>query len=158
MENLYKELALLTDDEAELCLNGLLKGLTIRTPEYDALLKSPEEMKEVIKAAFVEDGTGIEQISDVSPQDRPRAVRMLLVEIAENDELGPKLRALLEGGRPTLLDPITTSLVLAGIVLVLSTNVEIGYEKKNGKKHFKIRVKKNATQPELLKKFFSIFK
>jgi hypothetical protein len=158
MEELYRELALLTDEEAKLCLNGLLKGLTIRNENYERLLKSSDEMVELIKADAQAQAAVAEKLLGVEPRQEATAVRVILVELAAEEELGPKLKALLEGARPTLLDPITISLVLGGIVLVLSTSAEIGYENENGKRKFKFHLKRTGSTEKLLGKFFSIFK
>jgi hypothetical protein len=158
MEELYRELALLTDDEAKLCLNGLLKGLTIRNEDYESLLKSSDEMVELIKADAKTQAAAADKLLGLAPRQEATAVRVILVELAADEELGPKLKALLEGARPTLLDPITISLVLGGIILVLSTSVEVGYEKENGKRKFKFHLKREGTSEKLLEKFFGIFK
>ncbi|MET0622495.1 MAG: hypothetical protein ABW250_05915 [Pyrinomonadaceae bacterium] len=158
MEELYRELALLTDEEAKLCLNGLLKGLTIRNEDYERLLKSSDEMVELIKADAQAQAAVAERLLGVEPRQEVTVVRAILVELAADKELGPKLKDLLEGARPTLLDPITISLVLGGIVLVLSTNAEIKYENENGKRKFKFHLKRKGSTEKLLGKFFSIFK
>ncbi len=153
---LHRKLALLTDNEAEQCLNNLVNGLTIRSPEYLSLLQSPEKMAEVITSDPAGDLNTAIQIDEPAPQKRPAAIRLILSEIAGNEELSPRLEAVIDNRRNTLLEPVTTALVLAGIVLVLSTSVEVEYENEDGKRNLKVKVVKPTIKQNLLEKFFPI--
>jgi hypothetical protein len=155
---LYRKLALLTDSEAELCLNGLLKGLTIREPTYSSVLLVPNEMLTIIRefasAAEVE---APREIIETTPENRSQAVRMLLAEIADDNDLAPRLENWIDGARPKLLEPVTVALVLAGIVLVLSTHINIEYDRKDGKSDLKVKIEKKPTDKSILGKFFNLF-
>lgn len=155
---LYRKLALLTDNEAELCLNNLLNGLTIRHPEYLSLLTSPAKMAEALNSTPAGEANTSVRIDEPSPQERPAAIRLILSEIAEDEELGPKLEAVIDNQRNTLLEPVTTAVVLAGIIMALSTSVEIEYGNEDGKRKFKLKIVKPTTTEKLLGKFFRIFK
>lgn len=154
---IYRKLALLTDNDAEKCLHNLLNGLTIRSPEYLSLLKSPEKMAEVITSDAAGEVNTAAQIDEPAPQKRPAAVRLILSEIAGDEELRPRLEAVIDNQRDTLLEPVTTALVLAGIIMVLSTSVEIDYVNEDGKRKVKFKVVKPSTKQSLLEKFFPIF-
>jgi hypothetical protein len=66
----------------------------------------------------------------------------------------PNVEGALATNRPTLFaDPITASLVLAGIVAVLSADIKVEY--KNGKLH--VAAHKSPTAGKLLEKFFHLF-
>lgn len=156
--NLYQQLVLLTDSEAKSCLNGLLHGFTIRHPEHAKLINDPAQMVEVIRGADVESKNVPSNVEGIVLKEDPKAIRLILLQAAEDEELGPKLKAFIESKRPTLLEPVTSALVLAGIILVLSTRVEIKYEKENGKTHVKVHVEKSSTSNKLLEKFFGFFK
>ncbi len=152
----YQELALLTDAEAEMCLNGLLKGLTVTEPEYAALIARPQEMENVVAQVAEQVGTSV-PAAPFPPAERSKAVRAILVQVAQDPELGKRLEAWLQTARPKLIEPVTTALVLAGIILVLSTHVKVEYEDKDGKKHVKVTVEKKPTSNKILDKFFGIF-
>ncbi|MEW6731258.1 MAG: hypothetical protein AB1489_07965 [Acidobacteriota bacterium] len=155
--SLFQELALLTDNEAELCLNGILKGLISSHPMYEDLVSSPKEMEKVIQMAASDLGKQFPQIGEVTPQDRPKAIRIILTEIAQNADLSPRLDAWFKTARPKLLEPITGAVVLAGIIMVLSTNVSIKYENEDGKKNIKVKIEKAPTASALLEKIAGFF-
>ncbi len=155
---LYPRLALLTDAEAEWCLNGILKGLTATQPVYAELLASPQEMTMVVEAVASDIGKPLPNIGEVSSQERPKAIRVILTEIAEDPELSPRLEAWLKNARPKLLEPVTTTLVLAGVVFLLSTHIDIEYEDQDGKRKLKIKVEKPTSSEKLLEKFFDFFR
>jgi hypothetical protein len=155
---LNEQLAILTDAEAELCLHGLLKGLTVLDAKYQRLLGTPNDIAAVIEQAAAQNGISISKAIELTPGQRPKAVRMLLADIAADPQLSPRLEAWFKTSRPTLLEPVTSSLVLAGIVLVLSTHIKIEYEGAGSKKKLKIKVEKKPTAGKLLAKFAGFFK
>jgi hypothetical protein len=57
-----------------------------------------------------------------------------------------------------LIDPITTTLILAGVVAALSTHIKIQYENKGGKKHLKITVEKKPTAKSIIAKVLGFAK
>lgn len=156
MSPIYRKLALLTDDEAGKCLNGLLHGLTIEKPEYGRLLASPKDMENIINT----EGGGIqsEQIDTMNSQQQAKAIRLLLTELADNEKFGPQLEAWIDGARDTMLIPLAVPLVLAGIIFVLSVDLKIEYKKENGKRTFDFSLKKSPTSEKILEKFFGLFK
>jgi hypothetical protein len=156
--DLYQRLTQLTDAEAELCLNGVLKGLVEMQPIYADLLASPQEMATIIRTVASGNEQAHSMVGEPTPQDRPKAIRVILTEIAEDPTLSPRLEAWLNTARPKLLDPVTSALVLAGIILLLSTHVNIEYEDQNGKKKFKVKVEKKPTDNKILEKFFNFFR
>jgi hypothetical protein len=155
---LYQKLALLTDEEAERCIEGLLEGLRIENDEYAKLLGSPADIEQLVQAAAGEAGTTTATISQSTPQQQSKAIRVLLTELAEHEKFGPELEAWIDGARMTMFEPVTTALVLTGIVLVLSTDVKIEYKKENGKRKFAFALKKSPTSEKILEKFFGLFR
>lgn len=153
----FRELALMTDAEAEICLQGVMKGYAAVDPEFEALAPQPAQLREVLRSIADAVGGSGSAMSEPSPAERPRAVRMVLVEMASEPKLRPRIEAWIGGSRDTLIEPITSALVLAGIVLVLSTSVDFKYETKDGKKHFKIEIRRKPTTENLLGKFFGLF-
>ncbi|MDZ8185280.1 MAG: hypothetical protein RMX96_10555 [Nostoc sp. ChiSLP02] len=156
--NLYHKLALLTDDEARICLNGVLKGLLALQPQYEALFASENQMQAAIEQVISELGQAPSSAIDtIKKQNTSKAIRLILIEIAENPEISPRLEAWFSSARPKLLEPVTTALVLAGIILILSTDITIEYKNQDGKKNFRVKVEKKATPSKFLEKFFSLF-
>src|SRR5688500_1886438 len=80
--DLNYELALLTDEEAELCLNGVLKGLTARDPNYEQVLNDPRQMTEVVTRVAAELGESTPPLANLEPKQKPKAIRVILVEMA----------------------------------------------------------------------------
>lgn len=151
--NLPEKIAKLSDLEAERCLNALLKQIAEERPVLQEVFTSPVLVTETIKSVGDQTGTGA--VSEDAIKDRPGAIRAILEEAANNPILAPRLEAWLSDGRRLLIEPITTTLILAGVVLVLSTHVKIEYEKKDGKKHLKIKVEKKASSESIIKKVLS---
>lgn len=155
--DLYERLAQLTDAEAELCLNGVLKGLAEMQPKYADLLASPQEMASIIRTVASDSQQALPSVGEPTPQDRPKAIRVILTEIAEDPTLNPRLEAWLDTARPKLFEPVTSALVLAGIIFLLSTHVTIEYDNQAGKKKFKVKIEKKPTDIKILQKFFDFF-
>lgn len=155
--DLHQELALMTDSEVESCLNGILKGWAESEPTYAALLASPSDMKNAIEESATRVGALMENVREVTLTERPKAIRRILVSIADDPKLSPRLEAWISTARPKLLEPVTTAIVLGGILFLLSLDVDFKYEDKNGQKSIKLVVKKRATTEEVLKRFLDIF-
>ena len=153
----YQELALLTDAEAELCLNGILNGLVAGEPKYANIVGSPREMETILKTIANDIGEPLDEVREVTPQERPKAIRTILTEIAEDPNLSPRLESWFKSARPTLIDPVTGALVLAGIIMVLSTHINVSYEEQNGKRNLQVKLEKKPTTEKVLSKFFAFF-
>jgi len=134
-----------------------MKGYAAARPEFEALAPQPAQLREALKSVADAVGRSAPAVGEPSPAERPRAVRLILVEMASEPELRPRIEAWVGGSRATLLEPVTSALVLAGIVLVLSTSVDFKYEIKDGKKHLRIEIKRKPTTENLLGKFFGLF-
>lgn len=148
--DVYQGLALLTDAEAEQCLNRVVNGVVVQRPELQELLRSPEEMAAVT-------GRALPSVEDAALPDRPKALRAVLAQMAEDYTLRPRLEGALQAARPTRLEPVTTALVLAGIVFVLSVDINVQYEDEEGKRKLKVSVQKKPTADSILEKFFPFF-
>ncbi len=153
---LYRKLATLTDEDAAKCLNGLLHGLTIEKQDYARLLDTPEDMGKVIRAAG-DNKIQPAQFENISAEDQSRAIRVLLLDLADDEQFGPQVEAWIDGARDTLLVPLAVPLILAGIVLVLSTHIEIEYKNEDGKKKFSFKLTKPSSSEKIIGKFFGLF-
>lgn len=154
----YQQLALLTDNQAERCLNGVIGGLVETKPQYARLLVRPDDMSTVVQRVAEDTDHPLDvSVGEVDPEQRPEAIRLILAQMVEDQELRERLVAQLRTGRDTLIEPITTAVVLAGIILVLSTHVKIDYERQNGQSTLDVQVEKKPTANEILKKFFGFF-
>jgi len=141
-------LASLTDGDAERTLNIVLKGVTIRQPELAGALGDAEGLS----AIFADD-----RLSKLSGEQNARAIRAVLVQMLDSADLAPRVVAAMKSGRNSLIEPITTALVLAGIVLLLQTEGSVEVASEGGKTSFKVKVEKKATSDTILGKFFSLF-
>jgi len=174
-DQLHQKLNELTDDEAERCLQVIIKGFSVRHG-YEELIASEQQLQDVVQqynnlimahkqkeVAKPPIGpsppTTIDPSKIEEPQKRAEGVRMVLHAIADDDQLRPFLDSWFESGRPTLVDPITAALVLGGIVFVLSTDLSFKAKKgKDGKVLWEGELKRAATKESFLSKFFSLFK
>jgi hypothetical protein len=156
--DVLRELALLTDAEAEKALQGLLNGLQERDPAYARILNSDEVadtyFTQLVKATDQASQAAVQQQLAAARQAPPaKAVRGLLVQATDNPELRQRLEDWLSAGRPSLFEPVTLALVAAGIVLVLSTSVEVDFKQdETGKRSLHVNVKRDATPNDTIKK------
>lgn len=153
---LQRDLALLTDEEATKCLDALIHGLSIEKEDFGRLLQTPEDIRTVVHDA-AENKLLPANLENISPEDRSKAIRLLLVELGDTEEFSPSIEAWIKGRRETMLVPLAVPLVLAGIVLVLSTDIKIEYQNEDGKKKFHFKLEKSATTEKILSKFFGLF-
>lgn len=156
--NLLGRVALLTDVEAEACLNFILKGLAAGSPEYEKLLASPTALKDVVAAAAKECGVTLPAEPTEAPASTAQAIRAILVVATEHADLSLRVQGYMDSGRKLRLEPVTTALVLGGIFLILSTEVEIKAEKRKGRQGtWSVKMKKPQLTESLLKQFFTLF-
>jgi hypothetical protein len=150
--DLMTRLALMTDAEARLCLSGVLEAqATARGPEYRKFVRTVPALKTALQQAS--EKSGRPELASAKIANQPEAIRALLVEMTGRRNTKAALITWLDGARAALPDPITTSLVLAGIVFVLSLDIDL--ELDDGKLH--VHVKKAPTDKTILEKFFGIF-
>lgn len=153
---LYRRLALLTDDEVERCLHFVIGRLAYQEQKYNEILRSTSDLQDVVQdvAASVEDP--LPKVHEVDPADRPKAARIILTEVADDSALRPTLEKWFES-RSVLVDPITGAVVLAGIVVLLSTHVDIEFEQRDGERKIKVKIVKKPTSRRIIEKFFEFF-
>jgi hypothetical protein len=150
---LSREIAVLTDPEAKNCLNGVLKGLAVSKQDLEALYASPEGMVNLLQQVGAEVSLADPGWEKLAARDDAKLLRTVLVEIAAQPELAPRISAWLKTNRPTLLEPVSTALVLAGIMALLQTEIEFAAGVKDGKKHFTFKLHKKPTTAKLLRLF-----
>lgn len=151
------ELAALTDTEANQCLSRVLAG--IREADPDIPITSPDELGGILKGAAASMGSEwLRPKIDANLGDNAKAVRLVLLEFLQDPQLKARLEAALAADRHVLVEPITTALVMAGIVVILKTNFKMTFKRdKNKKLEFQVSIEKKPSADEILKKFFSLF-
>lgn len=155
--DLERKLSELSDEEAEQALQALLKNLVTLEPEYEVVITSPARMQAFLREASAEVEIAPRPVGEPEPEVRARVVRAALAEAAADPELRASLENYLEHKRDLLLEPVTTAIVLASIVLVLSTHVKLDIRHKHGQAaEWQLKIEKKPTAESLLKKFFGI--
>ena len=144
----------LTNQEVDQCLQAVLKGFVARHSEYGRIVSSPEETGAAMDA--IVQALGISKPSS-KVEETTSAKRHALALLAEDPATAPWVEAWIGGRRPTLLEPITTAIVLASLVMVLSANFAVDVEKKDGKTSLKLHIDKKPTANAILKRFFNLF-
>jgi hypothetical protein len=156
--NLQQHVDSLTDTQAEHCLKGVLKGLAETDEGARALFSfRPEQFVEVVQGTAAGVGKPVVPVKEPPPEARGRAARRVLEHFAGDERLAPRVESWLASNRPVLLEPVTTALILAGIVTALSLDIEVSYEVDNGKKKTRVVVKKKPTVASILDKFWDLF-
>jgi hypothetical protein len=151
-----REIAVLTDPEVKDCLNGVLKGLAVSQQNLETLYASPQGMVDLLRQVGAEVSLADPGWEKLAARDDAKLLRTVLVEIAEQPALSPRVSAWLKSTRPKLLEPVTTALVLAGIVALLQTDMEVAAGVKHGEQHFIFRLHKKPTTAKLLQLFVGL--
>ena len=150
----YRELALLSDRQAQLVLNRIISGLVPANPE----LARPSDVKAVLTEVATRYQVEIEPNTDAAIKGQSEAIRLLLVDFADSDELRDRLAAALQMNREVLFDPITAALIMAGIVVLLQTKGHLAIKIQDGKTSVDFSLDKRPTTEGLIRKFFGFFK
>jgi hypothetical protein len=155
MPELIEELALLTDAEAHNVLNRLIEGYAARNPII------PVADEDALAAILIKIGEAAGETvtprKDNELPDAAAAERSLLVELARNPTLRGYVVGAVESSRKVLIEPITTALVVAGIIFVLETQFDVKVSRKAGKTEYEVHVGKKPTDKSIIKKFFNFF-
>lgn len=154
--NALFELASLTDMEAAQCLNRILSG--IKSKRKDIPVTSPNELSNILSAVAAKTGRALTPKIDEKLSNREKAVRVVLIEFLDEPDLKKLLERALASNRRVLVEPITTALVMAGIILVLKTRTHFKFKRdKNGKWEAEGSIDAKPSSEGLLKKFFGLF-
>jgi len=155
---LLQDLAKLTDAEAERCLKHVVAAYSAQKGyDFKKLVAQETDMAAAVAATATEVDVAIPSVAEVASAKKPAALRVVLVEMAAIPELSDHIRSWIESDRKTLLDPLTSALVLAGLVVILSVEVDIKYKDENGKRTIAVHVKKKPTSQRILQKIASFF-
>ena len=152
--NLQKQIEQLSDHEVDKCLQGVLKGFLGRNPEFARIVISSTASEDALRSVTEQVG---KSIHNFDPAENPLVKRQVLVALAGDPATAPWVEAWIAGDRPTLLEPVTTAIIMASIVMALSANFAVDLEKKDGKTALKVHVDKKPTAKAILEKFFKIF-
>jgi hypothetical protein len=154
-DRLVDIVATFSDEQSEACLKTVIQGLVERDEVVRALV-AHQQATDILR-----DAQGAGQATDIIAEPAPspervQAIRFIVREMA----VDPMTAGLVDGyqrsHRPVLLEPVTTALVLTGIVLVLSAEVRIEHTKSGGRAKTRVVIVKKATAPGILKRFFTI--
>jgi hypothetical protein len=151
--DMYRRLALLPDRDAKLVLNRIIGGLVPAEP----LLERPGDLKSVISEVAEQTQVSIKPDIDDAVENQSAAIRLLLTELADGTETQNRLTAALDMDREVLVEPVTTALIMAGIVVLLQTHIKIRVKKVNGKTSVEFDLEKKPTADAIIKKFFGFF-
>lgn len=149
--NLIVRLALATDEDIDRALKVMMKGLTIERKEIDDLVSDEKAFRKEMARAL----PASVKLETSAKGREVQLLRAIAVDLAGNRALAARLDKALSQGKK-LIEPVTTLLVLAGIVMVLSTNIEFEHSNKGGKRSTKIVLRKKSTSDAILKKFFDL--
>jgi hypothetical protein len=148
--NLKDQIRDLDDKAAPKCLAIVKKGLE-EDPEYGPAIVSPDEAGRVLAQM----GAKADELSKLPDAD-PELAREILLMMADDDQLRPRVESAVGEQRSTLFEPVTTALIMTGIVIALSTHITISYEDRDGKKYVSVVVEKKTSDKGIIKKILSV--
>lgn len=146
------------NDQAERCLQALVRQRVEDAQQLADVIASPEVLGDLITDAAAQIGEAVTAVHEPTGADKDRAVRQILDALAGDEIIRPRLSAWIATARSTRIDPITSSIVLAGIVMGLSTHFEVEVQRANGKTKVNVHIEKKPTSAALIAKFFGFFK
>ena len=148
------------DQTILLILSHVTQELQKELPqEQIGVIRSSDEAREAIVALLNETGENTAQLDaeQIIPEDEgnPALSRGVLELLLNDEEVRPKAEQLL--ANPPKEEQMSLTLALAGAVILgalitwLQTKIELEISRKNGKTEFKFGMKKDATDPEIIK-------
>jgi hypothetical protein len=155
------ELNALTPPQAESCLNIVLRGLAESSPKFQELVAADSALPSALEQVIKECNLQAVSISEPLPNSEQRnaAVKAVLIELAGDKRCAERVEAAIPiARRPGLPAALLTSLVVAGILLLLSTDFEIKHEVKNGKRETKVRIRKKPSARGILTGFMGLLR
>src|SRR5690348_6871867 len=134
MADIYKKLALLTDPQSYHVLNRIIAGYAARNPDFP--VDDANALAQILSKIARETGEPVSPRTDDELRDRAVAVRALLVQLAESPRQSLFVAGAIEYSREVLVEPITTALVVAGIILLLDTEFDVKVSRSAGKTEY----------------------
>lgn len=125
--------------------------------DFKKFVAQPDEMAEAVKSVGAKAEVPLSGDANVTPQNQLEAARLLLVEMAGENPLKERTESWLKSDRKTLLEPITTALILAGPVTILSTRIDFHFKQENGKRTVEVKITKPPTTKAIMQKIASLF-
>jgi hypothetical protein len=150
MGSVYAELAKLTDAEAGRCLGYVV----VRLASEGAREYATEEAaaNEALGIAAAQLSVATDALPSIAEKRKYEAIRLILVEMVSLPDSKAHIRSWLGSDRGNTRGPISSALILAGIVLVLSFEGEFRCKKQNGKWTCEGWVRKSAAPRKILEK------
>lgn len=157
--DLHAQIDALDDEEAVRRLNAVLKAMTVGSREKAMLVGNESELLKALRDAVAGAGADPHQVAEpTGVAARGAASRALLQEFASTPNTRPYVDRALTDDRAKLLEPVTTALVLAGIIFALSTDVQVEFtDEGGGKRKLSVKLHKKPTSDKILAKFFGLF-
>ncbi len=156
MPEVVERLALLTDAEAHNVLNRIIEGYAARNPSIP--VADEDALAGILIKIGEAAGEAVAPRMDSELPDVAAAERSLLVELARNPSLRVYVIGAVESSRKVLFEPITTALVVAGIIFVLETEFDAKISRKAGQTEYEVHLGKKPTDKSIIGKFFAFFK
>jgi hypothetical protein len=135
--DLMEDLNSLTPPQAESCLDIFLKGLALTSPQYQDLMAAEATLPDALAELAQECKLQPDSISEppANSWQRTKAVRDVLSGLAGDDRFAARVEAAIPLARsPSLPAGLVTCLVVAGIIILLSTDIKVEDKVKNGSK------------------------
>jgi hypothetical protein len=154
--DLVERIDALTDYDAVQVLNRAVSGVAAADPQIAKLQYLSEIWKQIASQTTTELAPRKDEQLGELPQ-QAEAARLVLREWAADAELASRVEAAIRADRKVLVEPITTALVMAGIIIALQTRVGLKVKSKDGKMDVQLEVQKKPTADNIIKKFFSFF-
>lgn len=155
MADIFEKLALLSDAQIHGVLNRMIEGYAARNPNVP--VGDPEALALILTKAGQQVDEKVQPQIDAKIPDASVAEREILVRLSHDPAQVQFVEGALSNDRKVLFEPITTALVMAGIIFLLQTEFDVKISKKGGKTDYDVHVGKKPTDKSILQKFFSLF-
>lgn len=155
MTDTLKRLEAITDEQAFDTLSRVVEGYAIEFP--DTMIVKEEDTKRVLTLVGEQVDVSVDPKLDSQLSNASKSARNILERLAETESGAERVGGALDRLEDARIEPVTMALIMAGIVLVLETEVDLKVSRKDGKTDFDISISKKPTDKSIISKIFSVF-
>jgi hypothetical protein len=114
VSDISEKIALLTDAEVHKVLNRVIEGYAARNPNFP--VSDVGALSNILTQVSAKEGETVSPREDARMSDLAAAERTILLELSKDPSQLQFVEGAIKADRAVLVEPITTALVIAGIL------------------------------------------
>ncbi|CAN7179136.1 hypothetical protein [Caballeronia sp. LjRoot31] len=146
----------LSGERAIVCLRVMLND---EVSNGTSIFGSPAELPEMLAGIIAKNGGMVHPLKDADLPDLGSAAKTLLLAALESDNMQDRVEGALQvNAREMLFEPVSGMLAIAGVLMLLKTNLDIKIKRgPDGKWVCEGKVNSKSLSEDFLKKLLDIF-